>query len=74
MRGYEPFPETGLKVPYSCLAPKRKYGIFGLDVRKNNHGSRISKKMLPFWALFLPLLREASPDARNLRFSIHFST
>ena len=30
------FPHTGPKVPHSRPAPKRKYGIFGLDVRKNS--------------------------------------
>ena len=30
------FPHTGPKVPHSRPAPKRKYGIFGLDVKKNS--------------------------------------
>ena len=30
------FPHTGPKVPHSRPAPKWKYGIFGLDVRKNS--------------------------------------
>ena len=30
------FPHTGLNVPHCRPAPKRKYGIFGLNVRKNS--------------------------------------
>ena len=33
---YTNFPHTGPKVPHSRPAPKRKYGIFGLDVRKKS--------------------------------------
>ena len=33
---YTIFPHTGPKVPHSRPAPKRKYGIFGLGVRKNS--------------------------------------
>ena len=31
---YTIFPHIGPKEPHSRPAPKRKYGIFGLDVRK----------------------------------------
>ena len=41
------FPHTGPKVPHSRLAPKRKYDIFGLDVRKNSIRSTGVKLVSP---------------------------
>ena len=41
------FPHTGPKVSHSRPAPKRKYGIFGLDVRKNSIRSTGVKLVSP---------------------------
>ena len=48
------FPHTGPKVPHSRPAPKRKYGIFGLDVRKNSirsTGVKLASSQLVFATL-----------------------
>ena len=48
------FPHTGPKVPHSRPAPKRKYVIFGLDVRKNSirsTGVKLASPQLVFATL-----------------------
>ena len=51
---YTIFPHTGPKVPHSRPAPKRKYGIFGLDVGKNSirsTGVKLASPQLVFATL-----------------------
>ena len=51
---YYIFHHTGPKVPHSRPVPKRKYGIFGLDVRKNrvrSTGVKLASLQLMFATL-----------------------
>ena len=51
---YTRFPHTGPKVPHSRPAPKRKYGIFGRDVRTNSirsTGVKLASPQLAFATL-----------------------
>ena len=55
---HESFPHIEPKVPHSRSAPKRKYGIFGLDVRKNSirsTGVKLASPQLVFATLAFDL-------------------